>query len=1191
MNSRSCSPSPPRHLRLSILRDLAFAPLAGLAWLGLTTPPAGAATAWDSPRAGNPVIPGYFADPCSRKFGDTYYLYVTPDGWDVGRGPAGVWTSKDYVNWSWQPMNWPQTEFKWAPSVVEHRRKYYMYSSVPCQIWAASADTPVGPWTNLMGAGGKEMIPDQTPKGTIVLDAEAFIDDDQSVYLWYSTWWRPTVVKLKPDMRSFDGDPIQYFKHEGLQNPPKGLVNGCMEAPYMFKRKGVYYLMYSDAFCQDSTYNVKYSTSTSPVGPFDYDPAKNPILETTDDGTVDGPGHHSLLLEGDRVYIVYHRHDNPHDPDGAHRQTCISELHFAADGSIEKVQPGHLGVGYLAPSTKRDTNLALGKPVTASSFLSTNFRPEFAVDQNNGTLWKAGDRKYPQWLQVDLGKPSPVRRVETEFQYPQVANRYLIETSGDGATWQTFADRKENQDPGIMVDRGDVQARHVKITLLGQDSGRPDQWAALWGFRVYDGIDKPNQAPVVDLGQTLNLNFRYPSFALEAAVHDDGLPNGPVTVAWRKAGGPGNVSFTHPERTRTEVTVDQPGRYVLELTADDGSLKGVGRLEVEMAKSTERVVAYDFDEAGGAVASDGSGNGKSGVLRKGAARSMGMRGGAVNLDGADDHIAVSPIGELKAATIAAWINPHQMHPDSGLLCGDGSGPGTLRLVLNGEGALQFGVEGQAPQVSGFRFAADQAGEWRHVAVTCDPPTKTVAFYIDGKLDATRKVPETPRLDLSRPARIGGAESGARGFSGEIDEFRLYEEVLSSAEIAALAKRASFLTVADAKKLKDGTPVVLMGKPVTFAPADPLSLERNTDSFHVSDLDGRAGIRVENGKTGRDQCAAGTCVSLSGVLKTKPNGERCIELTTPPTKGASRGAPAIPAKVSDLTRATGFLVTVQGVVKEVAADAKSFTIGDSAGTGTAKVIAGHCAPVQKIEAGNRVAVTGVVGFEGDSPHPVVLTRELARLNPPPTDSLAWYSFEEDGPAARDSSSNNQEGRLTEGAGRGPGKQGKALRLDGEKGYLELPDLGLQTAATIALWVNLADYAKDTFASVLHCDGWNWGDVHWNVASDNKKLNVHLNGIGELHSRFEFTPEKLGQWVHVALTYDAKAGSLKLYVNGTEEAASGIQAPRAVNLSRVKFGCWNGRERMWKGAMDELRLYNRALNPGEISALATARAPGK
>ena len=1151
---------------------------------------ASAATVWNSARAGNPVIPGYFADPCSRKFGDTYYLYVTPDGWDVGRGPAGVWTSKDYVNWTWQPMNWPKTEFKWAPSVVKSGDRYYMFSSVPCQIWAASADSPVGPWINLMGVDGKEMIPDQTPKGTIVLDGEAFIDDDQSTYLWYSTWWRPTVAKLKPDLRSFDGEAIQYFKHEGLQNPPKGLVTGCMEAPYMFKRKGLYYLMYSDAFCQDSTYNVKYSTSKSPTGPFDYDPAKNPILETIDDGTVDGPGHHSMLVEGERVFIVYHRHDNPHHLDGAHRQTCISELYFNEDGSIEKVQPGHLGVGYLAPSTKRDTDLALGRPATASSFLSADFRPAYAVDQNNGTLWKAADATYPQWLQVDLGKSLPVRRIETEFQYPQVANRYLIECSGDGKTWQTFADRKQNRELGIMSDKGDVKARYVKITLLGQDSGRPDQWAALWGFRVYDGINKSNQPPLVDLGPGLDLNFRYPTFTLEATVHDDGLPNGPVKVTWSKVSGPGKVSFTHPGRVRTDVSVDQAGRYVLKLTADDGSLQGAGTLVVNMAKPTDRVIAYNFDEESGAVANDSSGNGKYGVLRKGATRSLGMRGRAAYLDGADDFVAISPIGTLKRTTIAAWINPHDVRPNASLFSSDGSAPGSLKLTLNADGAVQLGLQGQPPQTSAFRFTDRQVGEWRHVAVTYDPAAKTVAFYIDGKLDVTRTLTEAPALDLSRPARIGGAESGARAFRGEVDEFRLEEKVPSAGEVARLAKRTSFPALADIKKLKDGTPVVLMGKPVTLAAADPLSLERSTDFFYVADLDGQSGLRIEDGKTGRDKCRPDVCVSLTGVIRTKPSGERFVELTEAPTSGALRGAPVQEARTPDLIGAVGRLIRLEGTVREVFDATKSFTFSDASGT-AAKVDTHYCPLMKKIEPGNQVSITGVVGLDGGSTQPVVWLRSLTKITPPATDTLAIYSFEEAGDIAKDSSPTKQDAKLASGASRASGKQGQALQLDGEKGYLQVPDLGLQTAMTIAMWLNLTDFAKDDFSSVLHSDGWNWGDVHWNVGRENKRLNAHLNGIGEVHSRFEFTPDKLGQWVHVALTYDAKARMIKLYVNGREEASAGTEAPRAVNLTHVKVGCWEGHARMWKGAMDEVRFYDRALTPTEISTLAGTEAPGK
>lgn len=39
---------------------------------------------WNTPGAGNPFIPGYFADPTIKKFGDTYYVYATTDGSGAG---------------------------------------------------------------------------------------------------------------------------------------------------------------------------------------------------------------------------------------------------------------------------------------------------------------------------------------------------------------------------------------------------------------------------------------------------------------------------------------------------------------------------------------------------------------------------------------------------------------------------------------------------------------------------------------------------------------------------------------------------------------------------------------------------------------------------------------------------------------------------------------------------------------------------------------------------------------------------------------------------------------------------------------------------------------------------------------------------------------------------------------------------
>ncbi len=64
---------------------------------------------YNSPGIFNPMIPGYFADPTIKKFGDTYYVYATTDGGGAGFGPPRLWQSKDLVNWTLMTMNWPDS--------------------------------------------------------------------------------------------------------------------------------------------------------------------------------------------------------------------------------------------------------------------------------------------------------------------------------------------------------------------------------------------------------------------------------------------------------------------------------------------------------------------------------------------------------------------------------------------------------------------------------------------------------------------------------------------------------------------------------------------------------------------------------------------------------------------------------------------------------------------------------------------------------------------------------------------------------------------------------------------------------------------------------------------------------------------------------------------------------------------------
>ena len=146
-------------------------------------------TAWNAPNNMNPFIPGYFADPTIRKFGDTYYVYATTDGTGNGYGPAQVWASKDFLHWKNFVMNWPTTEVVWAPDVVKQPNgKYRYYYCEPCNINIGESDTPIGPWTNILGKEDAVMVPDRYIHNVITLDPMLFEDDDKSQYLYFTTW-------------------------------------------------------------------------------------------------------------------------------------------------------------------------------------------------------------------------------------------------------------------------------------------------------------------------------------------------------------------------------------------------------------------------------------------------------------------------------------------------------------------------------------------------------------------------------------------------------------------------------------------------------------------------------------------------------------------------------------------------------------------------------------------------------------------------------------------------------------------------------------------------------------------------------------------------------------------------------------------------------------------------------------------
>jgi F5/8 type C domain-containing protein/cell wall-active antibiotic response 4TMS protein YvqF len=109
--------------------------------------------------------------------------------------------------------------------------------------------------------------------------------------------------------------------------------------------------------------------------------------------------------------------------------------------------------------------------------------PGFAVDGDTATRWSS-DFSDPQWLAVDLGEVSQVRRVKLYWEGAH-AKDYRLEVSSDGRSWTTV--RTMTAGDGD-VDEHEVDATARYVRMYGTKRATP--WGySLWEFQVYGPSD------------------------------------------------------------------------------------------------------------------------------------------------------------------------------------------------------------------------------------------------------------------------------------------------------------------------------------------------------------------------------------------------------------------------------------------------------------------------------------------------------------------------------------------------------------------------------------------------------------------------------------------------------------------------------------------------------------------------------
>ncbi len=294
--------------------------------------------------SGNPILPGWYADPEGAIFDKMFWIYPTYSDVYERQVFFDAFSSPNLLRWKKHAhildtgaVHWAHKAL-WAPAIVRKDGRYFLFFAAndiqsdaeQGGIGVAVADRPEGPFTDYLG---KPLL-GRFYNGAQPIDQFVFQDRDSSWYMIYGGWRHCNIVKLKADFTGFepyeDGTVFREIT-------PSGYVEG----PFMFIRGGKYYFMWSEGGWGGPDYRVAYAVADSPFGPFE----RLGVVLQQDPVVATGAGHHSLIHvpDTDDWYIVYHRrplsetHPN-------HRATCIDKLEFDAQGLIKPVKITFEGV-------------------------------------------------------------------------------------------------------------------------------------------------------------------------------------------------------------------------------------------------------------------------------------------------------------------------------------------------------------------------------------------------------------------------------------------------------------------------------------------------------------------------------------------------------------------------------------------------------------------------------------------------------------------------------------------------------------------------------------------------------------------------------------------------------------------------------------------------------------------------------
>ena len=339
----------------------------------------------------------------------------------------------------------------------------------------------------------------------------------------------------------------------------------------------------------------------------------------------------------------------------------------------------------------------------------------------------------------------------------------------------------------LIIGGGGVSLIELYHGLMDDVSVFP---AALTAAEILD-LATPVTTPSIDsIGDVLmNVGSTWKVFASASDVDGE-------LMTMSVSGLPSFADFVDQGNGRADISLapnsGDEGTYEIRVSVSDGI----------RSSSESFTLVVQEPNAGGYWAfendlNDGSGWNNHGSLVSDASFSLDSVVGAasLSLDGVGDCAIFSDTSKLRITsdlTLAAYIKPSRLGFQQNIIAKSYNEGYRFRVTSSNQLQLIIGLPGGGVVGASPKSALIRADVWQHIAVTVNfsGDLGVVTFYLDGVLQDSVTVSASGIKEGMGPLVVGAANaSGIEGFSGLIDEVRIYEGAMSALEIAGLSMGA------------------------------------------------------------------------------------------------------------------------------------------------------------------------------------------------------------------------------------------------------------------------------------------------------------------------------------------------------------------------------------------------------------------